>query len=186
MKESHSTHSRLDGQITIFRSQWHGNFDKFHRRIIWSASRFESHTGAATTFGWGLFSSMSSKQKLNTNSSTRSELVGVADWMPKVSYFRLFLNAQNIAIKKNVVLQDNKSAMLMEENGRTSSSKRSRHLNIRSLHVTDAMSKGEIEISWWPNEQTLVDFFTKPLQGSLCKKCRAVMLGNKPITSLHN
>ena len=29
----------------------------------------------------------------------------------------------------------------------------------------------------------LADFFTKPLQGSLFKKLRAVMLGHKPITS---
>ena len=35
--------------------------------------------------------------------------------MPKVSCFRLFLDAQNVTIKKNVVLQDNVSVMLMEE-----------------------------------------------------------------------
>ena len=54
---------------------------------------FKSHKGAANTFGRGVVSSITSKQKLNMSSSTCSELVGVKDCMPKVSYFRLFLDA---------------------------------------------------------------------------------------------
>ena len=54
---------------------------------------FKSYTEVESALGWGVFSSIPSKQKLNTNSSTYSELVGVADHIPKVSYFRLFLDA---------------------------------------------------------------------------------------------
>ena len=63
---------------------------------------FKSHTGVANTFGWFFIHVI--KKKLNTKSSTYSELVGVADHMPKVSYFRLFLDAQNVTTKKNFVL----------------------------------------------------------------------------------
>ena len=91
---------------------------------------FKSHTGAASTLGWGVFLPMPSKQKLNTNSSACSELVGVSCCMSTVSYFRLLLDAQGVQLKKNFILQGNKSAMFMENNGKESCSKRSRHLNI--------------------------------------------------------
>ena len=76
--------------------------------------------------------------------------------------------------------------MLMEENRRSLRSKRSRHLNIRNFYVTDAINKGEIEIACYPTETMLEDFFTKPLQGSLFKKFRSVILGHVPITNLCN
>ena len=38
-----------------------------------------SHTGGATSMGWGLLHSKSSKQKLNTKSSTEAEIVGVSE-----------------------------------------------------------------------------------------------------------
>ena len=53
----------------------------------------KNHTGAANTFDWGVFLSMSSKKKINANSSACSELVGVEDHKPKVSYFLRFLHA---------------------------------------------------------------------------------------------
>ena len=59
---------------------------------------FKSCVGVATDFGWA-FSSMSCEQKLSAKSSTCSELVGVVDCVPKVSYFRLLIGAQNVVIK---------------------------------------------------------------------------------------
>ena len=83
-----------------------------------------SHTGSASTLGYGVFSSVSSKQKLNTTSLMTSELIGIADYLPKELYFRNFLEVQGIKIKRNIILQDNKSTMLMEKNHRRSCSKR--------------------------------------------------------------
>ena len=44
----------------------------------------KSHTGAVMTFGRGSACSQSSKQKLNTKSSTEAELVGVDDVVSQV------------------------------------------------------------------------------------------------------
>ena len=82
---------------------------------------------------------MSSKQKINTNSSTFAELVGVAYYFPKTSYAKLLLEAQEIEVKKNIIMQDNASAIRMEENRRSSYSKRSRHLSIKYFCVIDAV-----------------------------------------------
>jgi hypothetical protein len=54
----------------------------------------------------------STKQKLNTQSSTESELVGVDDMMPIIVWSRYFLMAQGYGVTQNLLLQDNKSSIL--------------------------------------------------------------------------
>jgi Trk-type K+ transport system membrane component len=83
------------------------------------------HTGAGLTMGQGFPISNSSKQKLNTQSSTESELVvGVDDMMPSILWTRNFLQSQGYGVKEAIIYQDNKSAILLEKNGKASSSKR--------------------------------------------------------------
>jgi hypothetical protein len=64
----------------------------------------------------------STKQKLNTRSSTESELVGVDDMMSSILWTRYFLKAQGYHVNDNIIFQDNKSTMLLEWNGKASSS----------------------------------------------------------------
>ena len=51
----------------------------------------KSCTGAASTMGYGALASACAKQKFNTKRSTEAELAGVIDYLPKVSYLRLFI-----------------------------------------------------------------------------------------------
>ena len=94
------------------------------------------------------------------------------------------MEAQGFLLKRNIILQDNQSAMLMEANIKASCSKISRHLNIRYFYVTDAVERKEVEIAYYPTEVILADLFTKPLQGNLFSKFRAVTLGNSHVSSL--
>ena len=60
-------------------------------------------------------------------------------------------------MNRNIIYQDNQSAVLLEENGKKSSGKQTRHLNIGYLLVTDAVSRGECEIEWIQQERMYVD-----------------------------
>ena len=135
-----------------------------------------SHTGATMSLGKGSIYSTSTRQRLNTTSSTEAELVGVADAMPMILWTRYFLEAQGYHVNDSVVYQDNQSAMLLEKNGKASSSKRTRHINIRYFFVTDRAQSGEISIEYCPTEEMVGDFFTKPLQGSQFRKFRKAIL----------
>jgi hypothetical protein len=75
-----------------------------------------------------------------------------------------------------VVFQDNQSAMLLENNGKMSSSKRTRHLEIRYFFVTDNINKKNLRVEYCPTDDMLADFFTKPLQGAKFKRFRARIL----------
>ena len=122
----------------------------------------------------------STKQKLNTRSSTESELVGVDDMMPSILWTRYFLKAQGYRVSDNVIFQDNRSTMLLERNGKASSSKRTKHINVRYFFITDRISKGEVRVEWCPTAEMVADFMTKPLQGSTFKKFRDLIMGALP------
>jgi hypothetical protein len=105
-----------------------------------------SHTGGAMSLGRGVIYGTSTRQKLNTKSSTEAELVGVNDVMPQVLWTRYFLEAQGFKVSDSIIYQDNQSAILLEKNGRASSSKRTRHVNIRYFFVTDRIANGEVSV----------------------------------------
>ena len=104
---------------------------------------YKSHTGTTMSFGDGdgAVQSISRKQKLNTRSSTEAELVGVDDVSVMILWTKLFLEAQGYKIEKNILYQDNKSAILLERNGKKSSGKRTRALNIRYFFMMDQVEK---------------------------------------------
>ena len=143
-----------------------------------------SHTGGAMSLGKGIIYGTSTRQKLNTHSSTEAELVAVDDCMSQILWTCYFLDAQGYNINDYIVYQDNKSAILLEQNGRASSSKRTRHINIRYYFVTDRVNCGEIKIKHCPTVEMVGDFFTKPLQGGLFTKFRDHILNtqNDPST----
>ena len=137
-----------------------------------------SHTGGYTTLGKGAVITMSARQKLNTRSSTEAELVGVDDYMSMVLWTREFLNAQGpqYTVNDSIIYQDNRSAMLLEENGQRSSSRRTRHLNVRYYFITDRINQGEVRVEHCPTKDMLADLFTKPLMGGAFKDLRAKVL----------
>jgi hypothetical protein len=146
-------------------------------RIKWSVDAsyavhpdMKSHTGATMTFGRGSAYSASLRQKINTRSSTEAELVGVNDIMAMILWTRHFLEAQGYDIVENVLEQDNESAELLEKNGRQSSTKRTRHIEIRFFFITDNVKRKKITITHCPTDEMTSDYFTKPLQGSAFKK----------------
>jgi hypothetical protein len=139
-----------------------------------------SHTGGVMSLGKGAVYSASTRQKLNTRSSTEAELVGIDDVMAQVLWTRYFLEAQGYPIDDNVVYQDNQSTMLLAKNGRASSSKRTRHINIRYYFVADRIKNGELRVEYCPTGDMVADFYTKPLQGSLFRRLRDMILNIKP------
>jgi len=90
----------------------------------------KSHTGIYMTLGKGATYTASCKQKLNIKSSTEAELVAVDDGMGQVMWTIHFLATQGHPIPTTTIYQDNKSMILLAENGRSSNSKRTRHINV--------------------------------------------------------
>ena len=89
----------------------------------------------------------------------------------------LFLECQGYKSNNTVLYQDNTSAISMETNGKLSSSKRTKHINIRYFFIQDRVANGEIALKYCPTDQMLADYFTKPLQGAKFIQFRDMILG---------
>mgnify|MGYP000184801625 CR=1 FL=1 len=135
------------------------------------------HTDGGLSLGRGFPIVNSTKQKLNTRSSTKTEVVSVDNCMPVVLWTRCFMEAQGYGVRENIVYQDNQSAMLMENNGKASSSKRTKHISIRYYFVTDRINKKDLSVEWCPTGDMIGDFMTKPTQGALFRKFRDQIMG---------
>ena len=91
------------------------------------------------------------------------------------------MEAQDYQVQDNVLFQDNKSAILLEKtNGKASSSKRMKHINIRYFFITDRVKSGDVSLVWCPTGDMIGDFMTKPLQGALFRKFRDQIMGVIP------
>jgi len=123
-----------------------------------------SLTGGVISMRLGILHAKSSKQKLNTKSSTEAEVVGVSNYLPFNLHFVIFLREQGYTIKENILYQDNESAIRMETNGRMSCTSNPKHIDIRYFFVKDRVDKKEIEIHHCPTAKMVAAYFTKPFR----------------------
>ena len=86
-----------------------------------------SHAGMVMSLGLVAVMSGSWRQKLNTGSSNEAELVGIDDALKYIMWGLYFIQAQGFKVKKNILMQDNKSTILMATNGRFLCSECTKH-----------------------------------------------------------
>jgi hypothetical protein len=96
------------------------------------------HSGGGLSLGRGFPIVSSTKQKLNTRSSTETDIVGADDFMPAICWTRYFMKAQGYQVRDNALLQDNMSSILLKKNGKASSSmtRKTEELDHERLLVT--------------------------------------------------
>ena len=143
---------------------------------------FKSHTGCMISVSSGPVHVSSRRQKLNSKSSTEAELIGVSDSLSQVVWTREFLIAQGYDVPAAIVKQDNQSTMVLANKGRSTSS-RTRHIGVRYFWVHDRIEHGEVVLEYLQTEDMAADILTKPLQGALFRKMRALLL-NMAVVSL--
>ena len=134
------------------------------------------HTGSIMTLGNGAIASTSRKQKLNTKSSTETELVAVHDKLGDVLWMRYFLESQGYSIEENIIYQDNMSTLSLEKNGRVSGSSRTKHIKAKYYLVQDKYNSHEVDLKYCPTDTMWADVLTKPLQGLKFRQMRAVLM----------
>jgi hypothetical protein len=135
----------------------------------------KSHTGATMTLGLGTISSISTKQKVNSCSSTEAELIGVDDVISKVLWTTLFIKAQGFDVA-TTIYRDNTSSMKLEANGKSSSGKRTRHFDIKYFYITDLIKRDLVQIEYCPTDEMIADYMTKPLVGGKFQALRNLIM----------
>ena len=104
----------------------------------------------------------------------------MSDILPMSQWVRLFVLAQGLQVTRIVVFQDNKLAELLEVNGKKSSLKRTRHINIRYFLVTDAIAKAECKVRWISCNYMYANYLKKKQQGAEFCVMRDFIMGVNP------
>ena len=143
-----------------------------------------SHIGGIASFGIGAVHTKSLMAKINTRSTCESELVGVSEYLPYNIWTLMFMEHQGYEMTDNVIYQDNKSAILLERNGRNSCTGNSRHISIKYFFVKDRVDKKQVRIEYLPTHLMIADYFTKPLQGTQFNVLRKYIVGWAPLLEM--
>ena len=80
--------------------------------------------------GNGLLHARSSKQSINSKSSTETELNGNSDYLPYALWHIYFYKSQGYERECKFLFQDNKSTIKLLKNGKKSTGKQTRHFDM--------------------------------------------------------
>ena len=90
---------------------------------------------------------------------------------------KYLLENQGYDVFESIVYQYNRSAIILENNGKDSSSKLTNHINIRNYFVTDRIVKDYLSLECFPTAYMIRDFMTKPTQGVAFKRFQDELMG---------
>ena len=97
----------------------------------------KGHTGAVFTMGEGAIINKSIKQNNNKKSSSESKLISTYNVVPDALWRKYFIEAQGYTNMRTILGRDNQATILWETNVILSSTKRTKHINIRFFFVKD-------------------------------------------------
>ena len=132
-------HLILSANGSLFLNWWIGVSYALHTNM-------RRNTGGGISVGRRFPILASTKQKINTQSSTESDIVVVYDYMLAVCWKRYFTEYQGYQVTKKIVNQDNKRTILLAQNGKSSNSKCNKHINISFFFITYRISNKELNL----------------------------------------
>jgi hypothetical protein len=136
----------------------------------------KGHRGAVFPMGKGEMSSYLRKMKVNTQSSTETELITADMFMPEMLWMLHFIRVQGYSVECIGLYQDNISTQLLIKNGQMSSGKHTKHIKAKFFFIKDRVDDGEIKVLDCQMHKMWADVMTKPLQGMAFKIMRAMKI----------
>jgi hypothetical protein len=134
------------------------------------------HGGAMFTMGQGATTSYSRKVKLNSRSSTKTQLLTLDMYMPEMLWPLYYIQSQGYEPECVGLYQDNINTQLLIKNGNFSSGMKTKHIKAKIFFIKDKVDSGEIRVIDYPAEEMWVDLLTKPLQGMAFRTMRAQLM----------
>ena len=126
----------------------------------WAVSN--STSAQVSTLGGAGIGWASKRQHCKALSSTEAEIMAASLAACEIMYFRGLLAEMGFAQQKPTVLWcDNQGAVALAKH--RSSSKRSRHIERRYLHIRELVFDGHIEVRYIPTAENPAELLTKPL-----------------------
>ena len=110
----------------------------------------------------GVMANQCGNQKVNTKSSTETELVGVDDVISNL----YFMQEQGDGTTHAIIYQESKSAILLELKNKISSGKQTKHIKVKYFFIADKVGNGDVKVKHTSTYKMWADMNNKPKQGS--------------------
>jgi hypothetical protein len=128
---------------------------------------FKGRTGTVLMCGGSMVGAWSTRQAINTKSSSETELVGLTEDCTWALWARNWLRGQGYRPKAVRIYQDNLAVQDILKQG-PSAEMRTRHLSIRYHFVGKLIKRDGVIIEYCPTEDMVADLLTKPIVGRQC------------------
>lgn len=125
----------------------------------------KGHTGLIFMLGESPILCVSTKQILQALSSTEAEIIGVAEAVKYIQWFKSLLAEMNVELHQTILYQDNQSVIKILKNGGTF--KGTKHYRIRIAYCQETIKLCEIDTLYAPTETMRSDFLTKPVPSKI-------------------
>jgi len=134
----------------------------------------KGHSGIQVRMGGNVVYCISGKQKVNTISSTETELMCVRDAVTYVPYILEIFSEMRIPVTLPVtIFQDNTSTIEWTNNG--AKFRKAKHLMVALHFVRDFVQKNTVRMVHRRTEEMDADYLTKPVVASLFKPAIVMM-----------
>jgi hypothetical protein len=131
----------------------------------------KSISGYCFYFLGSLVSWSAVKQRTIALSSTEAKYYAIAHGMKEALWMRLFLSSLDFPVPKPFpLICDNQGARCLADS--SSSTSRSKHIDIRYHFIRNHISSGDFSTTWIPTNVNIADIMTKPLLDILFIKHR--------------
>jgi hypothetical protein len=90
------------------------------------------------------------------------------------------MQEQGYDMEPSLLYQDNMRAILLETNGKASSSRRTKHIKVKYFYIKEKVDNREINVRHCPTDQMWTDINTKPKQGKVYREFHGHVMGIPP------
>ena len=87
-----------------------------------------------------------------------------------------FMEAQGHHMTQNIMFQDNQSNTRLMVNGKKSSTKRTKDLNVKYFFMHDVIKRGYMSVEYCSTGDMWADILIKPLQGQAFQKMHSKLM----------
>ena len=143
----------------------------------------KSVSASVITLGRGAIHVKVAKQSFVANSSTYAELGAANDAIIPASHHQQVLENRGLTgkgIKPGKFKEDNTATIQLIKNGRSLNAK-TKHIKLKYYFIKQYFDTGDFVLEYCPTEDMVADILTKPMQGKLFFKLRALLLGHIPM-----
>ena len=122
--------------------------------------------------GQGMISNHSTKQKTNSRSSTKAEIIGVTDKLSKIIWTKRFIEQQGFEVRTNIIYQDNQRDIRLRETDNSITGRRTRHFDIKVFYIKELINQDMVKGGYCLTDNMKADYLSKPSVGTKFTKMR--------------